>query len=157
MDPSPACPRVALGSAPLPRHISTFSASSEDLARPCMEGSSYNRLVPHQQNIILPLPHREGWGGSWGSLVGSVPQKNFTSLSACCWAGESSYRQGSVLAWKQSWTWITRRMTICQHCQDKTTMMMDVLNVLLLLRFCFYNILIINSVVLCLSVSVLLL
>ena len=37
-DPSPASPRVALGSAPLPRHRSTFSASSEDLARPSMGG-----------------------------------------------------------------------------------------------------------------------
>ena len=38
MDPSPASPRVALGSAPLPRHRSTFGASSEDLARPQGEG-----------------------------------------------------------------------------------------------------------------------
>ena len=37
-------------------------------------------------------------------------------------------------------------MTICQHRQDKTTAMMNVLNVLPLLRFCFYNTLIINSV-----------
>ena len=73
-------------------------------------------------------------------------QKNFTSLSARCWAGESSYRQGSVLAWSQPWTWMNWRMTICQHRQNKTTAMMDVLNVLLLLRLLFYNPLIINSV-----------
>ena len=29
--------------------------------------------------------------------------------------GKSSYRQGSVLAWNQPWTWMNRRMTICQH------------------------------------------
>ena len=75
----------------------------------------------------------------------SVLPKNFTSLSAWCWAGKSSYRQGSVLAWNQPWTWMSRRMTICQHRQDKTTAMMNVLNVLPLLRFCFYSTLIINS------------
>ena len=37
-DPSPASPRVELESSPLPRHRSTFSASSEDLARPLWEG-----------------------------------------------------------------------------------------------------------------------
>ena len=37
-------------------------------------------------------------------------------------------------------------MTIYQHCQDKTTTMMDVLNVLLLLHFYSHNPLIINSV-----------
>ena len=46
--------------------------------------------------------------------------------------GKSPYRQGSVLAWNRPWTWMSRRMTICQHRQDKTTAMMDVLNVLLL-------------------------
>ena len=75
----------------------------------------------------------------------SVLPKNFTSLSAWCWAGKSSYRQGSVLAWNQPWTWMSRRMTICQHRQDKTTAMMDVPNILLLLRFLFYNPPIINS------------
>ena len=60
--------------------------------------------------------------------------------------GESSYRQGSVLVWNRPWTWANRCMTICQHCQDKTTAMMDVQNALLLPRFCSYNPLIINSV-----------
>ena len=32
--PTPASPRVALGSAPLTRHRSTFGASSEGLVRP---------------------------------------------------------------------------------------------------------------------------
>ena len=59
--------------------------------------------------------------------------------------GKSSYRQGSFLAWNQPWTWMSRRMTICQHRQDKTTAMMDVPNILLLLRFLFYNPPIINS------------
>ena len=110
-------------------------------ALPCMGGSSYNRLVPHQQNIILPSIQ----GGAGGGSV-SYSIKTFTSLSTRCWAGKSSYRQGSVLAWNLSGTWIARRMTICQHRQDKTTTMMDVLNVLLLLRFYFYSTLIINSV-----------
>ena len=48
-------------------------------------------------------------------------------------------------------------MTICQHHQDKTMMMIDVPNVLFLLRFYFYNTLVINRVCLCPSVSVLLL
>ena len=38
-DPSPTSPRVAMEIAPLPRHRSTFSASSEDLARPRWEGA----------------------------------------------------------------------------------------------------------------------
>ena len=103
-----------------------------------------------------PLP-ASATRGQAGGRVRFILQKTFTSLSACYRAGKSSYRQGSVLAWSQSWTWMSRRMTICQHCQDKTTAMMDVLNVLVLLRFYFYNTLIINSVCLCLSVSVLLL
>ena len=89
--------------------------------------------------VTTPSHRGEGWGG-----VCSV--KTFTSLCAPCWAGKSSYRQGSVLEWSQPWTWIVRRMTICLHRQDKTTTMMDVLNVLLLLRFYFYSTLIINSV-----------
>ena len=36
--PTPSSPRVELESSPLPRHRSTFSASSEDLARPVWRG-----------------------------------------------------------------------------------------------------------------------
>ena len=64
-------------------------------ALPCMGGSSYNRLVPHQQNIILPSIQ----GGAGGRVLGLVRSpKTFTSLCTQCWARKSSYRQGSVLA-----------------------------------------------------------
>ena len=43
------------GGAPLPRHRSTFSVSSEDLARPPMGGGSYNR-----KHRASPSPHRGG-------------------------------------------------------------------------------------------------
>ena len=79
--PSPpcgGCPHVAMGIATVIGHRMTSSHSSKDPLRPpvsggetdpspalpCMGGSNYNRLVPHQQNIILSLPYREGWGGS---------------------------------------------------------------------------------------------
>ena len=46
-------------------------------------------MALHSCNNSLPL--WEGWGGV------HTP-KTFTSLSVRCWAGKSSYRQGSVLA-----------------------------------------------------------
>ena len=55
MDPSPTGPRVVLGSAPLPRHRSTFSASSEDLARPLWDG-----VVTTVNAITHFLPLRQG-------------------------------------------------------------------------------------------------
>ena len=65
----------------------------------------------------------------------------------CVSAGrKSSFYPGLFLVWTMPWTCIAEDLTICQHCQDKTTTMMDVLNVLLLLRFYFYSTLIINSV-----------
>ena len=54
-DPSPTCPRVALGSAPLPRHRSTFSASSEDLARPQVEGV-VTTTCPHISRTLYSPP-----------------------------------------------------------------------------------------------------
>ena len=37
-------------------------------------------------------------------------------ISVCALqGGKSSYRQGSVLAWNQPWTWMNMRMTICQR------------------------------------------
>ena len=44
-------------------------------ALPCMGGSSYNRLVPHQQNIILSLPPGREGVGSEGPWVGPFPKK----------------------------------------------------------------------------------
>ena len=41
--------------------------------------------------VTAPSHRGEGWGGVH-------THKTFTSLSARCWAGKSSYRQGSVLA-----------------------------------------------------------
>ena len=84
----------------------------------------------------------------------SVLPKNFTSLSAWCWAGKSSYRQGSVLAWNQPWTWASRRMTICQHRQDKTRGDDGCSKCTAAPPGFFYNPLIINSVFMSVSVGV---
>ena len=54
--PTPSSPRVALGSAPLPRHRSTFSASSEDLARPRWEGA-----VTTASTAPANCPPETGW------------------------------------------------------------------------------------------------
>jgi hypothetical protein len=48
--PTPSSPRVELESSPLPRHRSTFSASSEDLARPVREGERTPKTLPLTQS-----------------------------------------------------------------------------------------------------------
>ena len=61
--PTPSSPRVELESSPLPRHRSTFSASSEDLARPVREGEQYNRQRSHIGSTLYSRPLWDGWGG----------------------------------------------------------------------------------------------
>ena len=61
---------------------------------PVWEGVVTTDLCPISRTLYSP-PYREGQGGR----VRFILQKTFTFLSAPCWAGKSSYRQGSVLAW----------------------------------------------------------
>lgn len=50
----------------------------------------------------------------WAMNRFTVRKKLYISVCALP-GGKSSYCQGSFLAWNQPWTWMNRRMTICQH------------------------------------------